>query len=175
MPMNSYAVFCSMFCPRVSCAFATLASSPTATVAACSICAVRTCGSVPRSRLPPASPTSVNTVVAGPCELWRRSLLLNFPPGFPMRLKRRTLHDPPLPCQGIHTGASSPPNLDLRRSVCHPCFPGSPGSPKLSAYSDPHRTSPSSFPLSDLLLLLPEQPIQLDFLCTPFPDIIQNT
>src|SRR5215472_3699693 len=162
--MNSYAVSCSMFCPRVSCAFATLASSPTATVAACSICAVRTCGSVPRSRLPPALPTSVNTVVAGPCEWWRRSLLPNFPPGYLSNLKPRTLHDPPLACQGIHTGLSSRPDLDVRRSVCHPRFRASPGSPHLPASSYPR---PS--------FLLPQQLIQLDFLPTPFPDLIQNT
>src|SRR5215471_17638007 len=119
--MNSCAVFCSMSCPRVSCAFATSAGSPTATVPNYSICAVPICGPVHHRPLPSALGISAHTAVVGPCASWRHSLLPNSPHGCPMPLQRRTLHDPPLGCEIIPTGRLSGPHPDQGESVYHPC------------------------------------------------------
>src|SRR5262249_28164937 len=68
-------------CPKVSCAFATSACSPTATVPNYSSCAVPSCRPSPHHRSRSALHISVNTVAAAPCEWWKHSLPLSCPPG----------------------------------------------------------------------------------------------
>src|SRR5216684_2881534 len=98
--MNFYVASCCMSCPPVSCAFATSACSPIASVPNCSICAVFICSARRRHRLRWAWGISVNTAAAAPCEWWKHFLLPNFLPGS-LILRWRTLHDSHLSCPGI--------------------------------------------------------------------------
>jgi hypothetical protein len=98
--MNFYVASCCMSCPPVSCAFATSACSPIASVPNCSICAVLICSARPRRWLRWGWGISVNTVIAALCERWKYFLLPNFLPGSRI-LRWRTLHDSHLSCPGI--------------------------------------------------------------------------
>src|SRR5215469_824891 len=162
-----------MFCPKVSCAFATSACSPTATVQNYSGCAVPSCRPSPHHRSGSALHISVNTVAAAPCEWWKHSLPPNCPPGCPTHPKRRTLHDPPLrrdamPRDPYYSGR----NLDPAAEVSAILASGAPSVLHRSLYS-PNLTRPTIIIPAAYLSL--RQLIPPDLLYTPFPDIIQNT
>src|SRR6266851_9282460 len=116
--MNFYVASCCMFCPPVSYAFATLACSPTATVPDCSIYAAPICRPMPRHRLPPQwLLIAVSTVIAATCDGVRYFPPSKFPLGCPTHLKRRTLHDRPLPARSH----SRPPLRHPRLWPNHKC------------------------------------------------------
>src|SRR5215467_15618217 len=101
---------CCMFCPPVSCAFATSGYWPIATApSSCSAAAPICRPSLPYRSPPPRPSIFVNTAIAAPCVRWRFFPPSNFPLGCPTPLPRRTLHDhrppahPHQPCPLPHS------------------------------------------------------------------------
>ena len=117
--MNFYVASCCTFCPPASYAFATLAYSPIVTVPSCWLCAVLICRPVHPHRPQPALGISVNIAVAAQCEWLRHSLPPNSPPGDPMHLNRRTLHDPsPLSFDAIQVAVYTALPVPVEPQVC---------------------------------------------------------